>query len=122
MENICEISLPVQWLRLSVSIARGMGSVPGWGTKILNAMLHCQRKKMFEKKSLLLTSYLPAALCSVMANSATPWTVACPLGFSVHGIFQARILEWVVISYSIIPPCGPAKTRLQTVLELLHWI
>ena len=23
-----------------------------------------------------------------------------PPGFSVHGIFQARILEWVVISYS----------------------
>ena len=26
---------------------------------------------------------------------ATPWTVA-----SVHGIFQARILEWVDISFS----------------------
>ena len=23
-----------------------------------------------------------------------------PPGFSVHGIFQARILEWVAISYS----------------------
>ena len=23
-----------------------------------------------------------------------------PLGFSVHGIFQARILEWVAISFS----------------------
>ena len=29
----------------------------------------------------------------------TPWTVALP-GFSVHGISQARILEWVSISYS----------------------
>ena len=28
----------------------------------------------------------------------TPWTVALP-GFPIHGIFQARILEWVVISY-----------------------
>ena len=28
-----------------------------------------------------------------------PWTVAQP-GSSVHGIFQARILEWVAISYS----------------------
>ena len=27
---------------------------------------------------------------SVMSNSATPW--------AVHGIFQARILEWVAIS------------------------
>ena len=30
---------------------------------------------------------------------ATPWTVAPP-GSSVRGIFQARILEWVAISYS----------------------
>ena len=30
---------------------------------------------------------------------ATPWTVALP-GSSVHGIFQARILEWVAISSS----------------------
>ena len=33
---------------------------------------------------------------------ATPWTVAPhPPGFSVHGIFQARKLEWVAISYSM---------------------
>ena len=29
----------------------------------------------------------------------TPWTVAPP-GSSVHGILQARILEWVVIFFS----------------------
>ena len=29
----------------------------------------------------------------------TPWAVALP-GSSVHGIFQARILEWVAISFS----------------------
>ena len=29
----------------------------------------------------------------------TPWTVA-PQGSSVQGIFQARILKWVAISYS----------------------
>ena len=28
---------------------------------------------------------------------AIPWTV----GSSIHGIFQARILEWVAISFSI---------------------
>ena len=31
---------------------------------------------------------------------ATPWTVCSPPGFSVHGIFQARIIEWVSISFS----------------------
>ena len=30
---------------------------------------------------------------------ATPWTVAYPVS-SIHGIFQARILEWVAISFS----------------------
>ena len=29
-----------------------------------------------------------------------PWAVAHSLGSSVHGIFQARIPEWVAISYS----------------------
>ena len=28
----------------------------------------------------------------------TPWTVACQA--SLHGILQARILQWVAISYS----------------------
>ena len=38
--------------------------------------------------------------CSVMTNSSvTPWTIAPP-GSSVHGISQARILEWVVIPFS----------------------
>ena len=27
-------------------------------------------------------------------------TIYCQLGFSVHGIFQARVLEWFVISFS----------------------
>ena len=31
---------------------------------------------------------------SVVSNSVTPWTVAHQ-GASVHGIFQARTLEWV---------------------------
>ena len=30
---------------------------------------------------------------------ATPWTVSQP-GCAVHGIFQARILEWVALSFS----------------------
>ena len=30
---------------------------------------------------------------------ATPWTVALPDSFSVHGLFQARILEWIAISF-----------------------
>ena len=30
----------------------------------------------------------------------TPWTIYSLPGSSIHGIFQTRILEWVVISFS----------------------
>ena len=32
----------VQWLRLCASTARGMGSIPGWGIKILRVIPACQ--------------------------------------------------------------------------------
>ena len=38
------ISPVVQWLRLHASNAGGMGSAPSWGTKILPAMQHGQKK------------------------------------------------------------------------------
>ena len=41
-----------------------------------------------------------ACPCSVMSDLVTPWTVAHLPGSSVHGIFQAQILEWVAISSS----------------------
>ena len=37
-------SLEVQWFGLCVSMAEGMGSIPGWGTKIPHAMW-CAKKK-----------------------------------------------------------------------------
>ena len=38
-------SLVVQWLRLHTSTAGGVGSIPGWGTKIPHAMGRSQKKK-----------------------------------------------------------------------------
>ena len=38
--------------------------------------------------------------------SGNPWTVRPP-GSSVHGIFQAKILEWVAISYYSRESSGP---------------
>ena len=35
-------SLAVQWLRLRTSTAGGVGSFPGWGTRILHTMRHGQ--------------------------------------------------------------------------------
>ena len=39
--------------------------------------------------------------CSVMSNSSRPHGLQ-PTGSSVHGIFQARVLEWVAIAFSTI--------------------
>ena len=36
--NVTGTSLAVQQLRLHVSTAAGVGLIPGWGTKILQAM------------------------------------------------------------------------------------
>ena len=38
-------SLAIQWLGLCASTARGLGSIPGWGTKIPKAVRHSQKKK-----------------------------------------------------------------------------
>ena len=38
-------SLAVQWLGFCASTAGGTGSIPGWGTKILQAERHGQKKK-----------------------------------------------------------------------------
>ena len=40
----------------------------------------------------------------------TPWTVYSPLGSSVHGILQVRILEWVAIPF----PRRSSQPRDQT--------
>ena len=40
----------VKWLRLHASTAGSMGLIPGWGTKILNAMGHGQKTKIDAKK------------------------------------------------------------------------
>ena len=44
-------SLAVQWLRLCASNARGMGSIPGWGTKIPYVVWHGHKIKRKETKA-----------------------------------------------------------------------
>ena len=41
----------VQWLRFHVSTSEGMGSVHGWGTKILHAMQQAEKKKRIKKEN-----------------------------------------------------------------------
>ena len=49
---------------------------------------------------------------------ATPWTIAHQALLSVHGIFQAGILDWVATSYSRVFPTQGSNLHL---LGLLHW-
>ena len=50
--------------------------------------------------NLILILIVLAWLLSCLWLCATPWTVAHQPGSAVHGISQARILEWVAISFS----------------------
>ena len=52
----------------------------------------------FSSTTLLLPTHLPPPLCT-HAQSCNPMDCSLP-GSSVHGLFQARILEWVAISFS----------------------
>ena len=56
----------------------------------------------------LCSSVAHTCACSLMSHSLQPpWTVARLPGSSVHGIFQARLLEWVAIALSR----GPSRAR-----------
>ena len=48
--------------------------------------------------------------CSVMSDSRSPMDCSL-LGSSVHGILQARIPEWVAISFSILETYSPPKVN-----------
>ena len=84
-----------------------------------------KKKKKFPFKTVLLIDNAPGsqkALMamlllshSVMSNSCNP--IDCsPPGSSVHGIFQARILEWVTISF----PKGSSVAQRSNPSPL-HW-
>ena len=45
-----------------------------------------------------------------------------PPGSSVHGIFQARILEWVVISFSRVSSLPRNQTHVSSVSCIGRWI
>ena len=64
-----------------------------WATReAMSACLTGESSQRCSRNTVLLFSR------SVVSNSGTPWAI--PRGSSVHGISQARILEWVPISFS----------------------
>ena len=50
IQNARGNSLVGQWLGLSTLIAKGPGSIPGWGTKIPQAVWHGPKKKKNARK------------------------------------------------------------------------
>ena len=98
-------SLVIQWLRLHAPSAVGQDSIPGQGTR--SHMPHL-RVSLWQLRP---SAQSCPALCDPMDYSLP--------GSSVHGIFQARLLEWVAISCSR----GPSRPRDRThVLCLLYWL
>ena len=58
-----------------------------------------------------------AQLCLTLSN-----LMDCSLlGFSVHGIFQARVLEWVAIAFSVGKDKPPAKLTPAPYCPTLNW-
>ena len=110
----------ISWVPLSVCHGRPYNNVlfPS------QVQTLCNQAPQFPNRKCRLSAQkqrsLPCFLAFMCAQSClTPGNpMECSLpGFSVHGIFQARILEWVAISFSEdLPNAGikPKSPELQT--------
>ena len=67
---------------------------------------------------ILFFKFFSSISCSVAQSCPTLWDPMNPPGSSVHGIFQARMLEWVAISFSK----GSSHTRDQTHVSCISCI
>ena len=79
---------------------------------MLNAFLHAQLWWP-------LRGCVCAQLLSAVWLFVTPWTCSLP-GSSVHGIFQARIPDWVAISSSRASPFLTLPTQNKVQMRLLN--
>ena len=87
-------SLVVQWLGLRAFNAESTGLIPGQKTKISQAVGWAETYLYFFKVNKSESEI--AQLCPTLRD-----LMDCSLPVSsVYGIFQARILEWVAISFS----------------------
>ena len=55
-------------------------------------------------------------------SNETPWTACNPPGSSDHRVFQARILEWVVISYSMGSYSPRDQTHVSCISCVSRWV
>ena len=107
---ICkEIGLDVKIARLGVLLSTGIGpwkkleNVLWWFLEKQIARLQCTCVWLYPRIEGLM-KWFPKFLCAcVVSRSCLTLcdpTDCCPPGSSVHGIFQAMVLEWVAISSS----------------------
>lgn len=84
-------TLAVQWLGLGAFFAKGPGSIPGLGAKILQAMQSSQRKK--RKRTISSTSSSPAQV----ATRHVPTASFCPLTACPSEPLCSPPLPWLVL-------------------------
>ena len=92
---------------LRALIPEDLGSIPGWGTKILQALWHSKKRSSPSYRAVCAQSCL--TLCDP-ADCSLP-------GSPVHGILQVRILKWVALPSSRDLPTQGSNPCL---LHLLH--
>ena len=104
------------------------GSLPAWtpGMETQGHLFSCSRFWLCSGDTLLCAdglSIVPIYYISEVAQSCPtlcdPMDCCLP-GFSVHGIFQARVLEWVAISFSRGSSWPRDRTCRQTLYPLSH--
>ena len=100
-------SLVVQWLGLSALAATALGSIPGWGTRLLQATERDQTKKKEKERkfypslSFLTTEKRWSSSDSRLGTLLVQRSVALELKFhwenSIHSIFHGGSPPWVQI-------------------------
>ena len=71
---------------------------------------------------LLLSMKVKVLVAQSCLTLVTPWTVCIPPGSSVHGILQARILEWVALSFSRGSFRPRDQIQVSCTAEILYWL
>ena len=94
-----------------------------WGRE--RQVAHCRSQKISPYQDDTLV--LPVQGMHVSSVAQSCLTLCNPMdcsppGFSVHGIFQARILEWVAISYSRGSSWNMGQTLISCVSCCSRWI
>ena len=99
-------SLVAQWLEHCISTTWGLSSIPEWGTKILQAAQGGQKRKEKKRKFPSHTALLDNhSVLDISIFVKVKVTQSCPafcdpVDYTIHGILQARILEWLAIPFS----------------------